>query len=162
MRMKSLTILVCAGLALAACSVSTSPPAPSQINTTTSMADVMNRVIDPVAQRMLRRSGSIDTAEGTKTILPASDAEWQLAENEATILIESGNLLLIPSRIKKLDDKDTDWVKYTNLMVQLAQEERAAIIAKDGDKMFDIGARIWDEACTGCHKKYVIPTLPRS
>lgn len=162
MRMKSLTILVCAGLALAACSVSTPPPAQSQFNTTTSMADVMNRIIDPVTQRMLRRSGSVDTAEGTKTILPASDEEWQLAENEATILIESGNLLLIPSRIKKLDDKDTDWVKYTNLMIQLAQEERAAIVAKDGDKMFNIGARIWDEACTGCHKKYVIPTLPRS
>ena len=118
-RLTTALILVSASL-LASCSKAAPPAAKADFNTTITMADLMNRVIDPVTQRMLHRAGTVDTAEGTKSMLPATDDEWAQAENEATMLVESGNLLLIPSRIRKVDANDTDWVKYTNLMIQLS------------------------------------------
>ena len=82
-------------LVLAACS---KPPQPIAFDTTLSTKDLMKHVIDPAAQGLWGRAGTIDTAAGTVDLAPDTEAEWKAAEAEAATVAEAGNLLLVPGR----------------------------------------------------------------
>jgi hypothetical protein len=161
-RKASLVLIACAGL-LAGCQKAPEAAAPGAgFNTTLSTKEVMIRVIDPARYRLWDRVGTVETADGEIKKAPATDQDWNLAENEAAILAEAGNLLLIPSRIQRKDDKDEEWVRITNLMIDLALQEKQAIHQKDTQKMFDLGARVYDEVCQACHLKYMEGLKPTS
>ena len=51
------------------------------------------------------------------------------------------------------------WNEYAQAMVDTGAEGEAAAQAKDAEKAFEIGGRLYD-ACNGCHKAY-IPTPAR-
>ena len=157
-RIATLTILAATGV-LAACS---KPAAPVAYNTTLSTKEVMNRVINPAAVALWDNSGTIETLKGTTSKLPTTDDGWTAVENDAAIVAEGGNLMLLPGRVRKLDPKDQDWTNFTNQMITLALAEKQAVAAKDGQKMFDIGAKLYDDGCTACHQKYLIPFLPKT
>lgn len=147
--------LTCAfGLLAAGCSKEASPP----YDTTLSTRDVMKLVIDPAATSLWNRAGTVDTVEGTRYLTPTTEDDWQAAENEAATVVEGGNLILIPDRVRKLKDGDEDWTAMTQQMIKIALEEKDAVVARDGQKMFDVGGRLY-EACTACHEKYLIPFL---
>ncbi len=157
-RMMTLTMLASASL-VAACSKA-APPA--SYNTTLSTKEVMNRVINPAAVALWDNSGTIETLKGTTSKLPTTDDAWTAVENDAAIVAEGGNLMLLPGRVRKLDPKDEDWTKFTHQMIDLALAEKQAVAARDGDKMFNVGAKLYDDGCTACHQKYLIPFLPKT
>ncbi len=122
----------------------------------------MKLVIDPAATALWDKAGSIDTLQGTIIKTPTTEEGWLAAEQEAATVVEGGNLILLPARVRKLNPKDEDWTKFANKMIELGLAEKAAVEAKDGQKMFDIGGRLYEEACTACHTKYLVPFLPKT
>jgi hypothetical protein len=104
------------------------------------------------------RSGDVETEDGSQGINPASEDAWKAAQNEASILAEAGNMLMLPERIRKLDPADEDWTKISVQFSQAALAMKASAAAKDVDKMTTTGGDLYD-GCTNCHEKYYIPFL---
>lgn len=80
---------------------------------------------------------------------PKDDKEWAVVQNNALILAESGNLLMMKGRSKD----DGEWNKDAQLLVTAGAAAFKAANAKDADKLLDIGDDILT-ACETCHKKY--------
>jgi hypothetical protein len=144
-----LLILACA-LALAACTKKAPPP----YNVAVSMKALMAGIVDPQAQIFWHSSGANDTAAGTETLTPTTKEGWAAAENAMTAVAEAGNLMMLPGRARD----EGDWMKFSKAMTDQALIARAAVQAKNGDKMFETGAALYD-TCTACHQKYLLPFL---
>ena len=76
---------------------------------------------------------------------PEGDSDWEAVQNNAVILAESGNLLLIGNRAK-----DQVWTKTSQAMVDAGAAALKAAEAKDVDAVIEVGNRIVD-ACETCH-----------
>jgi hypothetical protein len=147
-RMMAIGVAAALAASLAGCS---KPPA---YNTASTVKEIMAGVIDPQAQVFWHSSGSVDDAAGSHTLTPTTPEGWAAAEHAMTTVAEAGNLLMLPGRAPD----EEDWVKFAKQMTDQALAARAATRAKDGDKMFEIGAAMYD-TCQACHQKYLLPYL---
>jgi cytochrome c553 len=138
--------VACLAVALAACTAEQAPP-PTRL----SIKELMERVIDPPADRFWESSGTIITAAGEKSRAPTTDAGWQDAANAAATLVEAANLLMMPGR--KRDD--AEWMQYARQLQKTATAGMKAAQAKDEKAVFDTGGEIF-LACRSCHMKYML------
>jgi hypothetical protein len=147
-----------AGLCLAACT----PPEPepkAEFDLTLSVQELMAHVIDPAAQGVWSRAGWFIDASGESSLFPAIEAEWAAAENAAAMVVEGGNMLLLPSRVRVLAENDNgDWTKFAGVLSERALAVMAATEARDTQAMFDTGGELY-QACVACHEKYYAPFL---
>jgi len=110
---------------------------------------VMNGITMPNAQRLYDAVATIATLEGVKEIAPESDADWSQLADSASALIESGNLLLIGSRVI-----DTgDWVSMTRSMMEAGRKALAAAESRSVQGIA-ISAGDINTTCDACHAKY--------
>ncbi len=118
-------------------------------DTSVSMKDLMENLMDPAADVVWESVGTIMTKEGTFERAPANDDEWNQVKAGAITLVEAGNLLLIPARTGGSEE----WASLAQAMI--AQSKRAIKAAEDHDRQatFDIGADIY-ESCVNCHKRF--------
>lgn len=128
------------------------PPAPAKYNTDLPMAELMGHVVDPAAFTYWRGSGTEITAKGERDLSPTDEAGWETLENGAATLIETGNLLQLPSRVRA---PVADWNRYAQQLTAQAVIAKAAAEKHDKQAVFDEGGRLY-EVCTACHKQFVI------
>lgn len=83
----------------------------------------------------------------------AAEVRWTAALKGAEDLQAHGRALTGVSRPGR-------WTGDAQLMIDTAEEGAAAARARDAEKAFEIGGRLYD-SCNGCHKAY-IPTPPRA
>ena len=84
---------------------------------------------------------------------PAQAAvRWEAALRGAQIMQAKGVELQKHSRPGR-------WNAFAQMMIDVSKEGEAAAKAKDAEKAFEIGGRLYD-SCNGCHKTY-IPTPTR-
>jgi hypothetical protein len=82
---------------------------------------------------------------------PKSDEDWAKLRRQALILAESGNLLMIGSRVV---DQDR-WMAAALLMVEAGAAAKRAVEEKDIDKLAgEVGEQILN-SCQGCHDQYL-------
>ncbi len=84
---------------------------------------------------------------------PKNDVEWRRLRNNALILAESGNLLMMGSPAK---DKDV-WMKYSRELVDAGAVALKAVEAKNVDAVIQAGDPIL-AACQGCHDRFLLPS----
>ncbi len=120
-------------------------------DTSVSMKDLMNNVLDPAADGIWESVGTIMTVEGTFERAPSTDDDWAGVRGNALQLIETGNLLMLPGRTGGSDD----WVKHAQDLIEQSKRALQAIDAKDKDALFTIGGDIYD-VCTNCHKQFAL------
>ena len=85
----------------------------------------------------------------------AAEARWTAAVRGAQVMQAKGRLL----QAKGLA-RDGPWSSFAELMIQVSAEGEVAARARDPEKAFEVGGRLYD-ACNGCHKTYV-PRVPSS
>ena len=146
-------ILLCAVLAattLLACSPPPPTPAPAAppYNTSLSLNQVMNWVIDPAADVVWESVAIIITEKGENQKAPKTDEEWAAVRNGAATLVEAGILLMLQGRVR--DDK---WNAAAKRMSDAGMVALQAAEKKDVAALFDSGAAIFN-ACSGCHARY--------
>jgi len=110
---------------------------------------IMETTIEPVSNKVF------DAAvweNGVQVGGPKTDDDWKMVEANALMLAETGNLLLMGSRKKD----NAGWVTRTQAMMDAANEAAKAAEAKDVDRVFNAGTKIY-QACTGCHLQYIDP-----
>jgi hypothetical protein len=81
---------------------------------------------------------------------PKDDKDWENVQNNALMLAEAGNLLLIPGRAK---DKG-EWVTDANALIKAGADAFKAANAKDAKALETIGDNI-EDTCEKCHGKYL-------
>ena len=79
-------------------------------------------------------------------------ARWDEAVKGAQVMQVQGEALKQYSRPGR-------WNEFAQMMIDVSKEGEAAARAKDAEKAFEIGGRLYD-SCNGCHKTY-IPPVPR-
>ena len=92
-------------------------------------------------------AGGNDPAEGESAF--ATEARWAAALKGAQTMQAKGRLLQSPGIAR-----DGPWSTFAEMMVQVSAEGEAAARARNAEKAFEIGGRLYD-SCNGCHKTYV-------
>jgi hypothetical protein len=80
---------------------------------------------------------------------PSTDAEWNALANQALMLAESGNLLLMPSRAR---DKG-NWIKDSKMMIDAGAAAFKAARAKDLEVVRAVNDALY-ASCVTCHAQY--------
>jgi len=80
---------------------------------------------------------------------PKDDKEWAVIQNNALLLAESGNLLIVPGRAKD----DGEWIKDSRALIDAGSVALKAANAKDIDGVTLAGDPIL-ASCSGCHHRY--------
>ena len=82
---------------------------------------------------------------------PETDEAWGAVKNQAVILAESGNLLLMRQRAK---DSEV-WLSTSRALVEAGEEALKAAEAENAAAVAEAGNQII-EACESCHEKHWI------
>lgn len=131
------------------------PPAPP-FNTTISLHDLMERVIDPSTDVVWAASGVMVDMQGEHDLSPKTDAAWAKVRDAAMVVAESGNLLLLPGRLRP----GKTWTGQAGKLSLLGLAAVKAAGDKDKGAMLRIGGDIHD-ACEECHRVYVLGEAPK-
>jgi hypothetical protein len=185
----SFAMAAAALLCLAACTKEdTAAPAKpvgasdSPIRITATIQDLMDAEIDPAADFLWGSVGFVSTKDGTEDKRPRTDKDWDTVRNQAIILIEATNLLVLPGRIvatagskldpsevagiedpkdiqKAIDAAQPSFVALAHGLYDAAAEILKAIDAKDVARMDAAGEKL-DAACEACHRAFWYPNAP--
>ena len=118
---------------------------------TLDISELMHRVIEPASDIIWDSAGTIDTIDGREDLAPTSDAEWLETMNAAAVLVESGNLLKLPSR----SENRSDWIEIATGLSAVGHKLIAAAEAQNADIVFDEGGNLYN-VCVACHTRYWI------
>ncbi len=181
---RSTACLLAALATLGACARAPAPaaadPSPaSPLRPVASLVSLMSGEISPAATVLWESVGTVSGPKGDEEKAPHSDKDWAEVRNQALILIEASNLLMMEGRQVLLPGEH-----YANppgagdLTPQQAEaaiaQDRAAFIgfakvlqasalaslktidARDANALMESGGAL-DEACEACHKKFWYP-----
>lgn len=112
---------------------------------------LMAEVLEPAANVYWEAVGSTTDARGTVEKVPKTDAEWTALRDAATIVAESGNLLMLDARARNHDE----WMTLSRGLIDVGVRARAAAESHDSKAVFDVGADVY-EACVSCHRIYLV------
>jgi hypothetical protein len=80
---------------------------------------------------------------------PKTEVEWEALQNQALMLAESGNLLMMPGNARD----QGDWLKDSKMLVDAGAAAYKAAQAKDLDAVVALNEQLYD-ACVTCHQQY--------
>jgi hypothetical protein len=81
---------------------------------------------------------------------PKADGGWLTIQNNALMLAESGNLLMLPGRAQD----NQEWLQQSLAMIDAARTAYDAAGARNGEKLAEAGDKIY-ATCETCHDKYM-------
>jgi hypothetical protein len=175
-------LLLLDALTLARCSSKPTPaPAAMQLDLTpiVSIKELMENVIDPIADNIFDAVGTDVTEKGVVDTKPTTDEDWAKVRQGAVTLAEGSNLLkmrravappgdknnsggpnapeLSPDQIQaKIDQDRALWNKHAEELRDSAIKVLAIVKAKNADALFQAGSEI-DRVCENCHLEYWYP-----
>ena len=121
---------------------------------------LMRWMIDPTSKVVFGAVASIVTDQGEEQIQPRTDEEWNTVRNNAAMVLESGNLLMLEARARPDSVQDArDWNAKAHAMSTAARAAIEATEVKDPDALFIASGDIY-QACTDCHSKYIFTPAP--
>ena len=139
--MRTIALILMAGAALA--------QAPS-FKPVGSMSQLMVNIIYPTSDAIFY----VDRA------VPKNEVEWNALQNQALMLAESGNLLMMTGRVRD----QGNWIKDSQMLVDAGAAAYKATLAKDLDAVRAVNDQLY-AACVTCHQQYRPnygkPTSPR-
>jgi hypothetical protein len=150
-----LSFLLQAGCGEQAPALAATPAATATFDTSITTKQLMSWITDPSAKVVFAAVATIVTEQGEEQVQPRTDEEWNVVRNHAAMVLESGNLLMLPGRAK--DVKAADWQDWVDKSRALSAAARTAIEAtevKDPEALFTASGDIY-QACTDCHEKYI-------
>jgi hypothetical protein len=80
---------------------------------------------------------------------PKTEVEWNLISNQALMLAESGNLLMMPGRARD----QGNWITDSKLLVDVGAAAYKLAQAKDMDGILALNDRL-NASCVVCHQQY--------
>jgi hypothetical protein len=87
---------------------------------------------------------------------PKDENEWAAARRDAMNLAESGNLLLMPGRVRE----QGGWTTHVKMLADVGASAYKAAEEKNVQALTAVAAPL-DASCTSCHKQYRPNVYPR-
>jgi len=151
----------------------------SALSPVVSVKELMESIIDPIADNVFDAVGADVTAQGIVETRPETDADWAKVREGAVTLAEGSNLLKIPRRVAPPGDKNNSagpnapelspeqiqakidqnralWNTHANELRDKAVKVLDIVKSRDTDALFQAGSEI-DRACENCHLEYWYP-----
>ena len=132
----------------------TPPNLPPSVPAYRQVADVkqtMQWILDPAADVIWDSAGWIVTADGETDLAPTTEEGWEHVRNNAAVVAETGNLLMMPGRVG-----GPDWVAYAQGLRVAGKVAMDAAEAHDAGALFDAGGQLY-QVCRACHQQYLVP-----
>jgi hypothetical protein len=149
--MKARFALLTGALLLASCGGQSGGDAPkADYVRAHDIKQLMAVVVQPQADGFWGSSGYVSDENGERDLTPTTDEGWLKAQSSAATVTEVGNLLMTPLYT---EGRGEDWIKFSKALVEIGQRAEAAVIARDSQAMFDIGATMYN-VCSACHQAY--------
>ncbi len=181
-RLAGAGLLLFGTVALPSCASKAAPAAaavPADVTAYVTIKELMENMIDPIADNIFDAVGSDVTDKGIVETKPVTDQDWAKVRQGAVTLAEGTNLLKIPRAVAppgdtnkstgpnapelspeqiqaKIDQDRALWNKHLNQLRDDAMKVLAIVKAKDVDALFQAGSDI-DRACENCHLEYWYP-----
>jgi hypothetical protein len=80
---------------------------------------------------------------------PKTDVEWGLISNQALMLAESGNLLMMPGRARD----QGNWITDSKMLVDVGSAAYKLALAKNLDGILALNDQL-NASCVVCHQQY--------
>ena len=119
--------------------------------TTVSVHEMMTWYLEPAADVIWDSAGFVITEEGEVDLQPTTQQGWDHVRNNATVVAEAGNLLMMPG----IAADSEDWRDYSSGLIDAGVKARQAAINQDADALFDAGGQIYN-VCRACHNRYIV------
>jgi hypothetical protein len=87
---------------------------------------------------------------------PKDEGEWAAARRDAMTLSESGNLLMMPGRMRD----QGDWMGHVKMLADAGASAYKAAQEKNAQALGAVAGPL-DASCTNCHKQYRPNVYPR-
>ena len=113
------------------------------------VAEIMSDLVDPAANAVFKAVGTIVSAQSVEEFAPKNDEEWTALGARATMLAESGNLLMMEGRAVD----GGDWITMSRALLDAGAVAAKAAAAKDAKGIYESGAAIYT-TCENCHVRY--------
>jgi hypothetical protein len=97
--------------------------------------------------------GSVSTVvdkSGVTENFPKTDEEWEAVWSSAIAIAESGNLLMMGSRVRD----DGDWLRFSAALADAGMNGAKAAESRTPDEVLAQGEAIYN-VCTQCHMRYI-------
>ena len=138
-------------VAAAAFTLSCTPSAPpSPYKPVATVMELMEGTVQPSAEIYWESVSTTISAAGIDEKYPKTDEEWEHVWGGAMTIAESGNLLMMPSRVKD----DGEWMRLSAALVDVGVEGAKAARTRNPEKVLEVGEKIYN-VCTECHMKYI-------
>lgn len=114
----------------------------------------MLAVIEPAADTYWGSVGTIMDENGTEEIFPVTTAEWAAVRYAATVIAESGNLLMMQGRAQD----DAQWTVLSKALIATGRQALSAAESRDAAAVFDAGGEVY-LVCSSCHAAFAPDAL---
>ena len=185
-RVGRLGVFIVAALTMAVCSTpaperrpSTAKPLIGDMTPVVSVKELMEHMIDPIADNIFDAVWWDNTAQGVVEHKPTTDEDWEKVKIGATTIVEGIELLKIPrpfappgdvndslgpnppelspTQIQaKLDKDPVLWIAKIQALRNVGLEVLEIVKKKDTNALWQAGGDL-DEACEACHLEYWYP-----
>lgn len=160
------------------------PPAPAaapqpDLKAVVSVKELMESIIDPIADNIFDAVGSDVTAKGIVETKPTTDEDWAKVMQGAVTLAEGSSLLKLPRPIAppgvtnkstgpdapelspeqiqaKVDADPALWNKHADQLREAGLKVMDIVRRRDAEALFQAGSEL-DKVCESCHLEYWYP-----
>jgi hypothetical protein len=143
--LRTRTILLVVGAALAACGVQPAPesaPGPASSSLARRVGTMSELMVD-----ILYPAG--DAVFYIETRTPTTSEEWALVQMQTLMIAEVANLLMMPGRARDQDQ----WIADAQLMLDAGEQAYRAAKERDVQGMVALNDALY-ESCVTCHSHY--------
>ena len=136
------------GVVLASSCTPAAPPSPYKPVAT--IEELMEGTVQPAAERFWTSVSTTISAAGIEEKYPKTDEEWEVVWGGAMTIAESGNLLMMPPRMRE----DPEWARLSSALVDVGVEAAKAARERNPDSVLEVGEKVYN-VCTECHMKFI-------
>lgn len=115
-----------------------------------SVDELMDGTIQPAAEVFWQSVSTTISAAGIEEKYPKTDDEWEAVWGGAMTIAESGNLLMMPPRVRE----DPEWTRLASALVDVGVEAAKAARSRNPETVLEVGEKVYN-VCTECHMKFI-------
>ena len=141
----SYCVFACVTLLLSGCA----PQTTSEIEEKSTLAHVMEPLLNDASEVFWDSAGFIDTYEGTTDLTPTTEEGWQKVIDAADEITR----LSIVLQEERYSLNRPAWNEISGLLVVAADRGRQSVANRDGDELFEAGAQLY-QVCVACHQAF--------
>ena len=123
---------------------------PSPYKPVATVGELMEGTVQPAAEVFWGSVSTTISAAGIEEKFPKTDEEWEAVWGGAMTIAESGNLLLMPSRVRE----DAEWTRLSTALVDIGVEAAKAARTRNPETVLEVGEKVYN-VCTECHMKFI-------